>query len=499
MKKRLFGILLSFALMMGMMPVLGISQTAYADDPVSYPLWVGGTQVTSANMYGDGWSYTPAPDDETPATLTLNNYTYNSGAFYDSAICADENLTIELVGNNDIDSTLVEANYYAIYVIGQLTIQGSGRLDAKGKRYGIYANRLSIEGCNVIAGSTETTEGEYICGGISSANKGDDITIKNATVKANAVVGNAIDSGGDVIIEDSTVEAHSTNRIGVFSYEGNVEINEGAKMRASGGTYGAVDAVVKNAVPGLGWTNTEGTEGKTYFDIDTQGRKLGTNIKCAEFPASEASVTKAPTAKSLKYNGSAQELVTAGRAKGGVMKYALGKNGTTPPEKGWSASIPKRTEAGTYYVWYMAEGDATHADSEPLGPVKVTIAGKPPVTVQHTITYELNGGTLDGMTGTVTWTVDDGTVIALPAPVRDGYTFDYWEGSRYNAGDKYTVTGDHTFKAVWKTAAGGNGKGGSSKGAKTGDDNILGAWIVLLIAALTGTTGMAFARKRRND
>ena len=122
---------------------------------------------------------------------------------------------------------------------------------------------------------------------------------------------------------------------------------------------------------------------------------------------------------------------------------------------------------------------------------------------QYTITYDLSGGTLDGQTGTVTKKVDAGTVITLPAPVRDGYTFDYWEGSKYNAGDKYTVTADHTFKAVWKTADKGGGsdsgdKGGSSKkGVKTGDGNRLGAWIVLLAAALAGTAGMVFARKKK--
>ena len=115
---------------------------------------------------------------------------------------------------------------------------------------------------------------------------------------------------------------------------------------------------------------------------------------------------------------------------------------------------------------------------------------------QYTITYDLSGGTLDGQTGIVTKKVDAGTVITLPAPVRDGYTFDYWEGSRYNAGDKYTVTADHTFTAVWKAADNGGGKKG---GTNTGDGNSLGAWVVLLIAALTGTTGMAFARKRKGE
>ena len=37
-----------------------------------------------------------------------------------------------------------------------------------------------------------------------------------------------------------------------------------------------------------------------------------------------STVTKAPTAKSLTYTGSGQELVTAGEATGGTMQYALG-------------------------------------------------------------------------------------------------------------------------------------------------------------------------------
>lgn len=45
----------------------------------------------------------------------------------------------------------------------------------------------------------------------------------------------------------------------------------------------------------------------------------------------------------------------------------------------------------------------------------------------------------------------------------------------------------------------GSGSAGSSKlkSVNTGDENDLRAWIVLLAASLTGTAGMAFARKRR--
>jgi len=33
--------------------------------------------------------------------------------------------------------------------------------------------------------------------------------------------------------------------------------------------------------------------------------------------------------------------------------------------------------------------------------------------------------------------------------VRSGYDFRYWKGSNYDPGDRYTVTGDHTFVAQW--------------------------------------------------
>ena len=46
-----------------------------------YPLWVGGTQVTSTEHSGEGWSY-----DHNTKTLTLNGYRYNgeyNGVSYD--------------------------------------------------------------------------------------------------------------------------------------------------------------------------------------------------------------------------------------------------------------------------------------------------------------------------------------------------------------------------------------------------------------------------------
>lgn len=72
------------------------------------------------------------------------------------------------------------------------------------------------------------------------------------------------------------------------------------------------------------------------------------------------------------------------------------------------------------------------------------------------ITFDLNGGTWDGKSGTVVLTIEEGTTIILPKPEKDGYDFDYWEGSRYEAGAEYTVSEDHTLKAIWKEKSSGN-------------------------------------------
>ena len=79
-------------------------------------------------------------------------------------------------------------------------------------------------------------------------------------------------------------------------------------------------------------------------------------MKKAEKP--EAIITKEPEARDLTATGEPQELVTAGEATGGTMQYSLGALPST-----YSTSIPTATEAGIYYVWYKAVGDADHKDT----------------------------------------------------------------------------------------------------------------------------------------
>ena len=83
-----------------------------------------------------------------------------------------------------------------------------------------------------------------------------------------------------------------------------------------------------------------------------------------------------PKKGELVYSGSAQKLVKGGSAVGGTMKYALGSNASTAPQKGWSANVPQGTNAGTYYVWYRVDGDQNHNSTKPAC-VTVTIRKAP--------------------------------------------------------------------------------------------------------------------------
>ncbi len=68
--------------------------------------------------------------------------------------------------------------------------------------------------------------------------------------------------------------------------------------------------------------------------------------------------------RTLTYTGQPMELVDSMSAVGGTIVYALGNDSVNAPVSGYSESIPRATEPGTYYVWCKAIGDSNHGDSE---------------------------------------------------------------------------------------------------------------------------------------
>ena len=150
-----------------------------------------------------------------------------------------------------------------------------------------------------------------------------------------------------------------------------------------------------------------------------------------------SSVTAAPTANSLVYNGSAQTLINAGTASGGTMNYSL-DNST------WSASLPTATDAGDYTVYYKVVGDGNHYDA---AGASIT------VYIDYTISYNLDGGSVASANPT-RYNVTTAT-FTLTNPIRDGYTFAGWTGTGLDAATmEVTIasgsTGNRSYTATWK-------------------------------------------------
>lgn len=169
-----------------------------------------------------------------------------------------------------------------------------------------------------------------------------------------------------------------------------------------------------------------------------------------------------------------------------TIEYVYAKGGTISTYK-------DRLEYGTEY-------DVKSPDKEGYTPDQDRITGNLYDDTSFTVTYtgnpatitlDLGEGTLDGKTGTIEIPARYGDIIYLPTgtPTLAGHTFQYWQGSKYNPGDEYTVTVDHTLTAVYKK--------NSPTVPATGDATPLALAIGLaLLAATAAAVALAFARRR---
>lgn len=141
--------------------------------------------------------------------------------------------------------------------------------------------------------------------------------------------------------------------------------------------------------------------------------------------------------------------------------------------KGWNTNADG---SGTAYDDGQTVSSITDEDGATIWLFAQWEKKKPNVA---TISYDLNGGTLDGRTGIITEEHEVGEVITvMKAPKKKGYKFSYWKGSKYHPGDKYTVAEDHTLTAVWT-------KNGNGNGTDTGDGTNLWLWMALFLTSAT--------------
>lgn len=103
--------------------------------------------------------------------------------------------------------------------------------------------------------------------------------------------------------------------------------------------------------------NTRYSFQQRYAETDDYNRSAYSDLAYI-YTTEDGSIKVAPKARSLTFNGEEQALVEAGQTYEGRMLYALGTNDREVPDDSlFTETVPTALHAGSYYVWYRAEGD----------------------------------------------------------------------------------------------------------------------------------------------
>ena len=222
MKKKLFAILLSIVMVVGLLPI-----TALAADPTVYDIWVDGVQVTSENkdnLCGGTVSYDPATH-----TLSLNNATLDSDTLSDYGIktIIPSTLKIRLTGTNSITRTYPGGGV-GIYLnySNSVEITGDGTLviNVIGENYDGISTGADVkisDKARVIINSE---------GGLGIA--GRMVEIDGATVDSTGLYA-GIDAHGLKIVNGAEVSCTSTANSAIWT-KGDILIKGGAKVTTDG-------------------------------------------------------------------------------------------------------------------------------------------------------------------------------------------------------------------------------------------------------------------------
>ena len=276
MKKKLFAILLSIVMLVGLMPF-----TALAADPTVYDIWVDGVQVTSENK--DNLCSGTVSYDPTTHTLSLNNATLDSDTMSDYGIktTIPSTLKIRLTGTNSIIRTSPGGGIgIAPNSSNSVEITGDGTLviNVNGENYdGISAGAdvkisdkakviinseggLGIVGRMVeIDGATVNSTGLYA--GIDAHSlkivNGADVTLKATQDGRNGafIWKDQEGNGGDIKIAQSTVKATSYYP-GLYA-AGNLTVN-GGEVNCTSTADGAIWAKGNILIKGGAKVTTDG-------------------------------------------------------------------------------------------------------------------------------------------------------------------------------------------------------------------------------------------------
>ena len=158
-----------------------------------------------------------------------------------------------------------------------------------------------------------------------------------------------------VTIKPKEVISPKVTVSGTYTYDGNEQEPGTANVKVEDGG---------NTIPDTEYTlsyrdNTNAGTATVIITNANGGNYIVNGTGTFEIAKGTASVTTEPTGlENLPYNGTEQVLAEAGTASNGTMVYALAEDGPYTP------AIPTAKDVDAYTVWYKAQGDDNHNDSE---------------------------------------------------------------------------------------------------------------------------------------
>lgn len=414
----------------------------YASATVSYTLTVS-KAAFSATASIDGWTYGSPNEPFVSGNIGNGAVCY----FYKAKEADDDTYTDSqptAVGTYQVKASIAETVNYAAaetepveFSISQKTITVTGGITAESKGYdGTTDAVLNTEGATIDGVLTGDEVSVVSATGVfTDTNAGTDITVIISDIVlggadvANYVLadaGNQDAATANITPIQTTITAETTQST---TYNGSPQ-----PIAASGeGTL--VVTYYTNSEHTENETTTAPTNAGTYYAVVSQGdANYYSEDVYVTYTISklEASIVTAPSivSSAMTYNGSARTLVNAGTAtSGGTIEYYVSTSSTTPTGGSWSSSVPSRTNAGTYYIWYRLPNNDNQIGTEEtyLGYKQISKANGLVQVGNYTdgnygcsqypskVTTNLSGGTLSASSSNpyIAWVNISGTTINI--------------------------------------------------------------------------------------
>ena len=304
------------------------------------------------------------------------------------------------------DASSIKGNATVVYKKGDETLSSAPT------NAGTYTASITVGGATA---SVEYTiaQKEVTVSGITASDKvydgnTDATLVTTAATVTGKLDGDALTVSATGTFDNANVGENKTVTISELTFGGSSKDNY--KLASTGSQTTTTAKITAKAV-GLTWSNTElaytgeaqkptatatgvvdgdtctvtvsGEQTNVGDDYTATAASLSnSNYKLPENKTTTFKIVKGNavpvtvTANNRTYDGTEKPLVTVtGEATGGEMQYALGT--ATEATGSYTTSIPAKTDAGTYYVWYKVKGDGNHNDTEPK-PISVTISNPAP-------------------------------------------------------------------------------------------------------------------------